>query len=343
VTPKPLLQLLNGQKASKPPVWLMRQAGRYLPEYLQTRQKAGDFLTLCYTPDLAAEVTLQPIRRFGFDAAILFSDILVVPHGLGQNVWFETGEGPRLDPLTGAADLAQLSVERMREKLAPVYQAIGYIAAALPPQTTFIGFAGAPWTVATYMVEGRGSKDHLQTRVVAATQPEFFARLIDLLVAATIAHLSAQIDHGAQVVQLFDSWAGVLDEQAFAQWVIAPTRRIVDALRRAYPQVPIIGFPRGAGVMAPLYAAETGVTALGLDTAVPTGWAHAHLPADLPLQGNLDPALLVAGGALLRQRVGAICAAFAERPHIFNLGHGIVPQTPLEHVALLCALLRGEA
>ncbi len=341
VSQKLFLQTLHGQRTDRPPLWLMRQAGRYLPEYLQTRAIAGDFLTLCYTPELAIEVTLQPIRRFGFDAAILFSDILVVPHGLGQKVWFETGEGPRLDPLADPTALANLSINRMLEALQPVYQAVKGIAAALPATTALIGFGGAPWTLATYMIEGRGSKDHLDTRVLAARQPLFFQALIDLLVEATIAHLSAQIDQGAEAVQIFDSWAGALDEDGFQRWVIDPNRRIVAALRQRYPQVPVIGFPRGAGVLAPAFASQTGVTALGLDTGMPVGWAAQALPADLPVQGNLDPALLVAGGERLARRVDAIRRAFAGRPHVFNLGHGIVPQTPPAHVAQLCEMVRG--
>lgn len=340
-TQKPFLQALSGQKLKHPPLWLMRQAGRYLPEYRQARSQAGGFLDLCYNPELAVEVTLQPIRRYGFDAAILFSDILVVPHGLGQEVWFETGEGPRLTPITSSEAISALSIDRMREALQPVYQAVAGIAAALPPAIALIGFAGAPWTVATYMVEGKGSKDHLDTKIVAAQHPEFFQALIDLLVEATVAHLSAQIRHGAEVVQLFDSWAGALDEDGFERWVIEPTRQIVEALRVFHPTVPIIGFPRGAGVMAPAYVEGTGVSALGLDTAMPGGWAQQNLPADLPVQGNLDPALLVAGGSALDLRVAAIKQVFADRPHIFNLGHGIVPQTSPDHVARLCDLVRG--
>ena len=336
---KPFLRVLSGERVDPTPVWLMRQAGRYLPEYRAVRAEAGSFLDLCYDPTRATEVTLQPIRRFGFDAAILFSDILVTPHALGQQLWFEEGEGPRLAPPLKEAALATLTPAP--ERLAPIYETVRRIKAALPPETAFIGFAGSPWTIATYMVEGRGSRDQASARLMAYAEPDRFADLIDRIVAITVDYLDQQVRAGVEVVQLFDSWAGTLSPAQFRQWVIAPTRRIVAALRARHPGLPIIGFPKGAGAKLIAYAAETGVSAVGLDETVDPVWANMALPKGLPVQGNLDPLALKAGGAALDAAVDAIRAALADRPHVFNLGHGILPDVPVAHVERLMARLRA--
>lgn len=336
---KPLLRVLAGERLDPPPVWLMRQAGRYLGEYREVRARAGSFLDLCYTPDLAAEVTLQPIRRFGFDAAILFSDILVVPHALGQTLWFAEGEGPRLAPRM--AETALEALTPAPERLEPVLETVRQVKAALPPEVTFIGFAGAPWTVATYMVEGRGSRDQATARSMAYQEPERFGQLIDAIVDQTISYLLGQIAAGVEVVQIFDSWSGTLSPEQFRAWVIAPTRRIVDAIREKHPGFPVIGFPKGAGAKLVEYARETGVSAVGLDETVDPAWANAALPEGLPVQGNLDPLALRAGGAALDRAVDAIREALDGRPHIFNLGHGILPDVPVAHVEQLLSRLRG--
>jgi uroporphyrinogen decarboxylase len=337
---KPILQALAGETLSHPPIWLMRQAGRYLPEYRGIRAGVTSFLDLCFTPDLAVEVTLQPIRRFAFDAAILFSDILVVPHALGQQVSFREGEGPVLSPIRTAEDIRSLQPPRLPEVLAPVYETVRRVAASLPDQVALIGFAGAPWTVATYMVEGGTSRDFHRTKLWAYRDPGGFSLLIDCLVTATVDYLLAQVAAGAEIIQLFDSWAGVLPGAEFARWVIEPTRRIVAVLRQRHPSLPIIGFPRGAGVLYQRYFSETGVTAVSLDTSVPAGWARSALQTIGPVQGNLDPLVLVAGGAAMMDAAAGILAALASGPFIFNLGHGIVPETPLEHVAELVACVR---
>lgn len=339
---KPVIQALQGRKTSTPPIWLMRQAGRYLPEYRDVRAKAGSFLTLCYTPELAAEVTLQPIRRFGFDAAIIFADILLVPDALGQKLWFEDNHGPRLEPLDGVRGLGHLSLDRVSLHLAPVYEAVAKVRAQLPAETALIGFAGAPWTVATYMCEGKGSQDHAAARSFAYRDGAGFAQLMDLLVEATIVHLLAQIEAGADVVQLFDTWAGALDEDGFARWCTAPARRIVDALKDRHPHVPVIGFPRGAGARLEAYVRDSKVDGIGLDSGVPLDYARRMLQPHGCVQGNLDPLRLVAGGASLHSQVRAICDAWHARPFIFNLGHGIVPQTPIEHVEALVKLVRDR-
>ena len=339
-----MLGVLTGKatRLDPPPFWLMRQAGRYLPEYRALRAKAGSFLDLCLNPDFATEVTLQPIRRYGMDGAILFSDILIVPWALGQALSFQEGEGPRLEPVRSVAELeTRLSKARVLERAQPVFQTVRNLSAALPAQTTLIGFAGAPWTVASYMVEGQGSKEYLHIKHWAFGDPDGFARLIDLLVEATVEYLSAQVAAGAQVLKLFDSWAGVLAPRDFVRWVIAPTRAIVQAMKQRHPNVPIIGFPRGAGQNYVPYAEQTGIDALALDTAVPLDWAMRVLPPDLPVQGNLDPIRLVAGGQALRDEVAAILEGSRSRPHIFNLGHGVVQQTPPEHVADLADQIRG--
>lgn len=341
MTEKKLLRVLAGETLSQPPIWLMRQAGRYLPEYRKVRAEAGSFLDLCYNPKLAVEVTVQPITRFGFDAAILFSDILVVPHGLGQDVWFVEGEGPKLTPILDGASLGQLNLAGMAGRLAPVYQAVNDLTVALPRDVTLIGFSGAPWTVATYMVEGGSSRDFARTKGWAFADPEGFGAMIDLLVEAIAQHLCAQIEAGAEVVQLFDSWAGVLPDTAFRRWIIEPTRKIVTLVRQKHPDVPIIGFPRGAGVYYPEYASVTGVTAVSLDTTVPTDWAAESLQPNLPVQGNLDPMLLLQGGQAMADGVSHILDDLKAGPYVFNLGHGIIKETPPAHVEQLVGLVRG--
>lgn len=336
---KPLLETVLGRRQERLPIWIMRQAGRYLPEYREVRAQAGSFLDLCYNPDLAAEVTLQPLRRFDLDAAILFSDILVIPDALGQAVRFEVGEGPRLEPVT-AETIGRLDPNRALEKLSPIIETVRKVRAGLTADKTLIGFCGSPWTVATYMIGGRGSSDQAAARVFALTRPAAFGRLVDILVEASIAYLAAQLQAGADVVQLFESWALNLDEVAFRDWVIEPNRRIVEGLRRLVPDAPVIGFPRGAAGNLPAYAAATGVNVLGLDYATPLGFA-GELPAGLGVQGNLDPLRLLAGGEQMDKRVREIIAGFRERPHIFNLGHGIVPETPIAHVERLIAAARG--
>ena len=334
MTHKPLLATVLGQRQARPPIWVMRQAGRYLPEYREVRAKAGSFLDLCYNPELAAEVTLQPLRRFALDAAILFSDILVIPDALGQKVRFEQGEGPRLDPLTDDI-LASLKPEKALDHLAPVLETMARVRQALPDDKTLIGFCGSPWTVATYMIAGRGSPDQAVARLYALQQPEKYGKLMDLLVDASIDYLVAQFEAGADVVQLFESWALNLDDEAFASQVIEPNRRIVEGVRARIPDAPIIGFPRGAAGNIARYVAETGVNAVGLDYATPLDFAKKVLPVGLTVQGNLDPLRLVTGGAQLDRRIDAIIEAYAERPHIFNLGHGIVPETPIAHMRQL--------
>lgn len=336
---RPLLAVLRGERRDPPPIWLMRQAGRYLPEYRALRADKGGFLELVHDSDAAAEVTLQPIRRFGFDGAILFSDILVIPHALGQDLAFEAGEGPRLSPPLIDAALAALIAAP--ERLAPIYATVAKVAAALPARTTFLGFAGSPWTVATYMVAGHGSKDQSETRRLAYRDPAGFTAIIDAIADATIDYLSGQIAAGVHAVQLFDSWSGSLAPAEFERWVIAPTARIVTAIRARHPNVPVIGFPKGAGGKLPAYARETGVDALGLDETVDPVWADAVLPRGLPVQGNLDPLALIAGGAALDESVARVRSALRERPHIFNLGHGILPDTPVVHVERLLAMVRG--
>ena len=335
---KPLLTVLSGGNPGKMPIWLMRQAGRYLPEYRGLRAEKGGFLELVYDPDAAAEVTLQPIRRFGFDGAILFSDILIVPHALGQDLRFEAGEGPRLSP--PLADAALAALERVPERLEPVYRTVEKVKAALPPETAFLGFAGSPWTVATYMVAGQGSKEQGETRRFAYRDPKAFAGIVDAIAATTVEYLSGQIAAGVEAVQLFDSWAGSLSPAQFEQWVIAPSARIVADLKARHPDVPVIGFPKGAGGKLDAYARETQVDAVGLDETVDPEWAHRALPPGLPVQGNLDPLALIAGGEPLAKAAARIISAFEERPHVFNLGHGILPDTPIAHVEQLIALVR---
>lgn len=333
----------RGKVLDVPPIWLMRQAGRYLPEYRATRAKAGDFLTLCYTPELAAEVTLQPIRRYGFDAAILFSDILVVPDALGQGVRFVEGEGPRLDPIRSVDGLKGLSLSATSEKFDIVAETVARLRQDLSAETALIGFCGAPWTVATYMAQGQGSTDQLEARLWAYRDPDGFTALIDLLVAASIDYLDRQVRAGADCLQIFDTWAGSLPDDEFDRWVVAPTRAIREALKDLHPNVPVIGFPRGAGATAVWYVSETGVDGIGCDTATPPFvMSEAFDDQDVVVQGNLDPLLLVAGGSRLDDRVDEILDLMEGKRFIFNLGHGIVPQTPPEHVARLVERVRSR-
>jgi uroporphyrinogen decarboxylase len=335
---RPLLSVLRGERRDPPPVWLMRQAGRYLPEYRALRADKGGFLELVNDSEAAADVTLQPIRRFGFDGAILFSDILVIPHALGQKLEFLAGEGPKLSPRL--LDTALASFQAAPERLEPVYGTVRRVAAALPPQTTFLGFAGSPWTVATYMVAGEGSREQAEARRYAYRDPKAFGEIIAAIETATLDYLSRQIEAGVHAVQLFDSWAGSLSPAQYEQWVIAPTARLVSQLKARHPDTPIIGFPKGSGGKLPAYARETGVDAIGLDETVDPNWAHASLPPELPVQGNLDPLALIAGGGMLDNAIGRILDAFRERPHIFNLGHGILPDTPIAHVEQLLERVR---
>lgn len=340
---KSFLQALKGETLSPPPMWLMRQAGRYLPEYLATRAQSKNFLHFCYSPDLAVEVTLQPLRRYAFDAAILFCDILVVPDALGQKVEFVSGQGPQLEPIKNEAELeAVLKLDGFHEHLKPVYETVRRLSSEIPDTTALIGFAGAPWTVATYMVEGKGSKTYEEIRSIAYSDPQFFQRLMDLLVDRTASYLIEQAHNGAEALQVFDSWAGVLSEQQFVKWAIEPMAEIVKRVKTVHPDVPIIGFPRGAGPMYKRYVMETGVDGVGLDHSLPLEWARDHLQKHVTVQGNLDNLLLVAGGEAMDTEVKRILEILGDGPFIFNLGHGIVPQTPPEHVARLCALVRGE-
>lgn len=333
-----LLDTLHGKHADQVPMWLMRQAGRYLPEYRALRSEKGGFLELVYDTEAAAEVTLQPIRRFGFDGAILFSDILIVPFAMGQNLEFLAGEGPRLSPRL--VDHALESLQAVPERLSPIYRTVAAVKAGLSAEVTLLGFAGSPWTVATYMVNGEGSRDQHETRAMAYRDPDAFQAIIDAIVDVTVEYLGGQIEAGAEAVQLFDSWAGSLSPAQFERWVIAPNARIAAAIQHRYPHVPVIGFPKGAGEKLSAYASETGVNAVGVDETIDPEWANRMLPANLPVQGNLDPLLLLAGGEELDAGIDRVLAAFADRPHIFNLGHGIGQHTPIAHVEQLVARVR---
>jgi len=335
----PLLAVLKGEIRQPAPLWLMRQAGRYLPEYRALRAEKGGFLELVYDSDAAAEITLQPLRRFGLDGAILFSDILIVPHAMGQTLTFGPGEGPQLTPPLGTAHWQDLVPAP--HYLERIYETVAKVRAALDPAVTMLGFAGSPWTVATYMVAGHGSKDHAETRQLAYQDPQAFQILIDKIIAVTVEYLSGQIKAGAQAIQLFDSWAGSLSPAQFERWVIAPNAAITSQLKTLHPDTPIIGFPKGAGAKLSAYAVETGVDAVGLDETLDPAWADAVLPPDMPVQGNLDPLVLMAGGEALVSAVSRIRSAFASRPHIFNLGHGIGQFTPIAHVEQLVALVRA--
>ncbi|MBO9517887.1 MAG: uroporphyrinogen decarboxylase [Porphyrobacter sp.] len=334
-----LLDTLRGQSGSQRPVWLMRQAGRYLPEYRALRAEKGGFLELVNDSEAAAEVTIQPIRRFGFDGAILFSDILVIPHALGQNLAFLAGEGPHLSPRLVDATLASLTAAP--ERLDPIYRTVRLVREQLGPETTLLGFAGSPWTVATYMIAGEGSRDQQASRTLAYSDPEALQAILDAIVVASVEYLSGQIEAGAEAVQLFDSWAGSLAPTEFERWVIAPNAAIVAEIHRRHPGVPVIGFPKGAGEKLPAYARETGVDALGLDETIDPLWADKVLPAGLPVQGNLDPLQLLAGGAGLETAAIRVLEAFAGRPHVFNLGHGIDKETPIAHVERLLSTVRN--
>ena len=338
---KPLLAVLNGERRDPVPVWMMRQAGRYLPEYRELREAKGSFLDLVYDSDAAAEVTLQPLKRFPLDAAILFSDILIVPFAIGQNLSFVGGEGPRLTPPLIGAELDDLNPFPAR--LEPIYETVGRAKAKLDPSKALIGFAGAPWTVATYMVAGAGSRDQSEARRLAYGDPARFQAIVERIEQVTFDYLSGQIEAGAEAVQLFDSWAGSLAPAEFERWVIGPTARLVERLGARHPRVPVIGFAKGAGGRLGAYARETGVAAIGLDETVDPAWAHRELPEGLPVQGNLDPLAVLAGGEALRSAARRILDALAERPHIFNLGHGILQETPVAHVDELMAIVKGGA
>ena len=340
VTDKPLLSVLRGERRDPVPLWLMRQAGRYLPEYRELRARKGGFLDMAYDPETAAEITLQPLKRFPLDAAILFSDILIVPHAIGQQLSFVAGEGPRLGPPMSQASLDEL--EPVLERLKPIWATVARVKAALAPETTLLGFAGSPWTVATYMVAGQGSREQSEARSLAYQDPGRFEAIIRRIEAVTLDYLTGQVAAGADAVQLFDSWSGSLAPAEFERWVIAPTARLVAAFRERHPDTPVIGFPKGAGGKLRAYADETGVQAVGIDETVDPAWASRELPGGLPVQGNLDPLALIAGGKALHDAVARILDAFAGRPHIFNLGHGIQQTTPIAHVEELVALVKGR-
>ncbi len=339
---KTILKALRGEVQARPPIWMMRQAGRYLPEYRATRAEAGDFLSLCYNPELAAEVTLQPIRRYGFDAAILFADILLLPQALGADLWFVTGEGPRLSTITDAAGVEALKpVEDIHEVLGPVYETVRILSRELPKETTLIGFAGAPWTVATYMIAGRGTPDQAPAHKMRVEEPAAFDALMDRIEQGTIAYLSAQIDAGAEVVKLFDSWAGSLKGDAFTRYSLEPARRIIAALKARHPGVPVIAFPREAGDGYIGFAKATGADCVAIDNSVSAAWAAAHVQVDGCVQGNLAPHHLVTGGEALVTETRAIVEAFAHGPHIFNLGHGITPDADPDNVTRMIEAVRG--
>lgn len=341
MTDKLILRALKGETLPVPPIWMMRQAGRYLPEYRATRAQAGDFLSLCYNPELAAEVTLQPIRRYGFDAAILFADILLICQALGADLWFETGEGPRLSTITTPAGLAALKpAHAIHDRLSPVYETVRRLSRDLPTETTLIGFAGAPWTVATYMIAGRGTKDQGPAHALKAADRATFAALIDLITEATIDYLSEQVKAGAEVVKLFDSWAGSLKGQDFTDFAVKPVAHIIAELKRRHPGLPIIAFPREAGQGYIGFAKATGADCVAIDNSVSPDWAAAHVQRDGCVQGNLAPHHMVSGGPALVEATRAVVQAFRKGPHIFNLGHGITPDADPENVALMIETVR---
>jgi uroporphyrinogen decarboxylase len=338
---KPLLAVLAGRRQMVPPVWMMRQAGRYLPEYRAVREKAGGFLDLCFDPELATEVSLQPVRRFGFDAAILFSDILVVPLALGRKVWFVEGEGPRLEPLTNAKALLSVRGEADANVLAPIYETVRRVKAALGAETALIGFCGAPWTVATYMIAGQGTADQAPAKNLAAREPQAFQHVIDYLVDASVDYLAKQLEAGADVVQIFDTWAGSLPVEDFERWCVQPTKRMVAKLRAKKPGAKVIGFPRGAGRNIPRYVDETGVDAVSLESGIDRAFARDQIQTRVPVQGNVDPLALLEGGAALDREVDEVLQMLGSGPLIFNLGHGILPQTPIAHVERMLKRVRG--
>ncbi len=344
-----LIRVLKGQSEAVPPIWMMRQAGRYLPEYREVRKQAGSFLDLCYSPELACEVTLQPIRRYGFDASIVFADILLVPDALGQDVAFKEGEGPVLEPVNGQSAFGKLSDSKLHDHLAPVYETVSRVREGLPDETALIGFCGAPWTVATYMVGGRGSPDQKAARMAGYSREKWFEDLIALLTEASASYLCRQIEAGADCVQVFDSWAGNLAPIEFDHWCVGPTKHLVELVRQTYPDVPIIGFPRGCGPSYRDFALRTGVDAVSFDTAVDPSWiaeiARARATPGKPqfaIQGNLDPLAVVAGGAVLDEAVDRIMDTLSGGPFVFNLGHGLVPETPPEHVQRVIDRVRGH-
>jgi uroporphyrinogen decarboxylase len=338
---KPLLRVLAGKHEAVPPVWMMRQAGRYLPEYRAVREKAGGFLNLCFNPALAADVTLQPVRRFGFDAAILFSDILVVPLALGRKVWFVEGEGPRLEPLSDGKGLLSVRGEADQKVLTPIYETVRRVKAELKPATALIGFCGAPWTVATYMIAGQGTPDQAPAKMLAAREPKAFQYLVDCLVDASAEYLSAQLKAGADLVQIFDTWAGALQADNFERWCVQPTKRLVAKLRAKHPGAKVIGFPRGAGKNIPRYVDETGVSAVSLGNEIDRAFARDEIQTRVPVQGNVDPLALLEGGAALEREVDAVLQILGAGPLIFNLGHGILPTTPIAHVERMLKRVRG--
>lgn len=338
---KPFLQVLKHEKTDKVPFWFMRQAGRYLPEYMALRAKAGSFLNMAYNPDFACEVTMQPIRRFGMDAAIIFSDILVIPHALGQHLEFAQGEGPKLGPY----DFNTLNFDNFYSTLSPVYQALKNTRSALKTEgfenTALIGFAGSPWTVATYMIEGGGSKEFLRVKTMAYSKPDEFQKLIDLLIEATSAYLIKQIEAGAEAIQIFDSWASALDHQQFLKWVVKPNALIVSKIKAVYPDIPVIGFPRAVGANYEIFAKETGVQGLSIDQQIDPAWAAKRLQPFVTVQGNLDPVCLIAGGEALTSAAKYILDQLGSGPFIFNLGHGINKDTPVENVELLVKMIKN--
>lgn len=338
---KLLLDSLSGKQSDTPPIWLMRQAGRYMKEYRDTRKEAGSFLDLCYTPELATEVTLQPIHRFHFDASIIFSDILVIPDALGVDLKYVQGEGPKLSPVRSETDIKKLDSSTVEKHLTPVCEALSRVKQALPEEVTLIGFAGSPWTVATYMVEGGGSKDFSTVKQMAFSSPDLFQKLIDILVESTIRYLCTQIEAGAEVIQLFDSWAGVLNESAYRRWVIEPNQRIVSALKQNYPDIPVIGFPKGSGVLYEAFVKEVKVDGVGIDFTVPVTWAAEKLQPHVCVQGNLDPLVLAYDKEEMQRQANYIKQVLGKGAFIFNLGHGIIPETPMEHVDALLEVVRG--
>jgi uroporphyrinogen decarboxylase len=338
---KPFIEVLSGRRQPVPPVWMMRQAGRYLPEYRELRAKAGGFLEMCFTPEYAAEITLQPIRRFNFDVAVIFSDILVLPHALGRAVRFEAGEGPRLDPLDTPEKVATLAAHADFTMLEPVYETLRRVKAELDPRIALVGFCGAPWTVATYMVAGQGTADQAPARMMAYRHPEAFARIVDTLVENSIHYLLDQLKAGADALQIFDTWAGVLPPREFQRWSIEPARRIVEGVRKVVPDAKIVGFPRGAGALLPAYVEATGVNAVSIDWAAEPSLIRERVQNRVAVQGNLDPLALIAGGAALDRAVDDVLENYARGRLIFNLGHGIQQETPIAHVEQMLKRVRS--
>ena len=340
---KKILRALAGETLQTPPIWMMRQAGRYLPEYRATRAEAGDFLSLCYNSDLAAEVTLQPIRRYGFDAAILFADILLLPQALGADLWFETGEGPRLSTITREEEFTTLKgIDDIHDTLAPIYETVRILSRELPKETTLIGFAGAPWTVATYMIAGRGTPDQGPAHALKAENRALFEKIIDRLTRSTVEYLAQQIESGAEVVKLFDSWAGSLEGQDFYDFALTPAKQIIAALKARYPDVPIIAFPREAGNNYIGFAKATGADCVAVDNSVSPEWVAEHVQSHGCVQGNLKSSHMVSGGQALIDETRHVVAALSKGPHIFNLGHGITPDADPENVQIMIDTVRGS-